>query len=88
MRSIQMRSILGRLSVLEAAVLARPVPSPSIAPGGFVVAPDAWPLDAVSAAMLVVRAVDDIDQSNDEQRGALLSDLLCGAWGSPSAQNQ
>ena len=45
-------------------------------------------LDPVSAAALVVRVIDDIDQSSDEQRDALLFDLLCVAWGSPPAQNQ
>jgi hypothetical protein len=59
-----------------------------MAPGGFVMTPDIWPLDAVSAAMLVVRAIDDIEQSSDEQRAALLSALLCAAGGSPWAQNQ
>jgi hypothetical protein len=38
--------------------------------------------------MLVMRAIDDIDASDDEQRDALLSDLLCAAWGSIWAQNQ
>ena len=47
-----------------------------------------WPLDPVSAAALVIRAVDDIDSSNEEQRDMLLSDLLCAAWGSIYAQNQ
>ena len=47
-----------------------------------------WPLDTVSAAMLAVRTIDDIDQSSDEQRAALLADLLCAARGSPWGQNQ
>jgi hypothetical protein len=38
--------------------------------------------------MLVVRAIDDIDQRSEEQRDALLSDLFCAAWGSPRARNQ
>jgi hypothetical protein len=38
--------------------------------------------------MLVVRAIDDIDQRSEEQRDALLLDLLCAAWGNPSARNQ
>jgi len=42
----------------------------------------------LSAAMPVMRAIDDIDQSSAEQRAALLSDLLCAAWGSAWAQNQ
>jgi len=32
--------------------------------------------------------IDDIDESDEEQRNALLSDLLCAAWGSIRAQNQ
>ena len=40
------------------------------------------------AAALVMRAIDDIDHSSDEQRDALLRDLLCAAWGSVPAQNQ
>jgi hypothetical protein len=45
-------------------------------------------LDPVSAAALVVRLIEDIDQRSDEQLDAVLSDLLCAAWGSPPAQNQ
>jgi hypothetical protein len=47
-----------------------------------------WPLDPIAAAALVVRAIDDIDESSEEDRDALLSDLLCAAWGSIWAQNQ
>jgi hypothetical protein len=36
----------------------------------------------------VVRVIDDIDASDDELRDALLSDLLCAAWGNGLAQNQ
>jgi hypothetical protein len=50
--------------------------------------PNGWPLDAVSIAAVVVRAIDDIDQSSDEENAALLSDLVCAAWGSLWAQNQ
>ena len=50
--------------------------------------PDGLPLDPVSAAALVVRAIDDIDESADEERNALLADLLCAAWGSPGAKDQ
>jgi len=38
--------------------------------------------------MLAVRTIDDIDQRSDEQRAALLADLLCAARGSPWGQNQ
>lgn len=55
---------------------------------------DHWPLDdagspdVLSAAALVVRVVHDVDHSNEEQRDALLCNLLCAAWGSVLAQNQ
>jgi hypothetical protein len=47
-----------------------------------------WPLEPTSAAALVVRAVDDIDTSEEEDRDALLCDLLAAAWGTAWAQNQ
>jgi len=50
--------------------------------------PKIWPLDPVSAAALVVRVVDDIDTSTEEQRDGLLCELLSAAWGSIWAQNQ
>ena len=56
--------------------------------GGDLMEPDGRPLDRKAAAALVVRVIDDIDQSDDEQRVALLCDLLCAAWGCISAQNQ
>ncbi len=48
---------------------------------------DIWPLDPVTAAALVLRVIDEIDVSSDEDRDSLLSDLLCAAWGSRWAQN-
>jgi hypothetical protein len=50
--------------------------------------PNSWPLDPIATAALVIRAIDDIDASTEEQRDILLSDLLCAAWGSIWAQNQ
>ncbi len=50
--------------------------------------PDDWSLDPHGVAALVVRVIDDIDESDDERRDALLCDLLCAAWGSILAQNQ
>jgi len=50
--------------------------------------PDCWPLDPVSAAALVIRAIDAIDNSDEEERDELLCDLLAAAWGSVWAQNQ
>lgn len=50
--------------------------------------PNNTPLDPTMIAALVVRVIDDIDDSSEERRDALLSDLLCAAWGSILAQNQ
>ncbi|HME02757.1 MAG TPA: hypothetical protein VKG38_06955 [Solirubrobacteraceae bacterium] len=50
--------------------------------------PSNQPLDPKTVAALVVRVIDDIDATSDEERDALLCDLLCAAWGSISAQNQ
>ena len=46
------------------------------------------PLDAVSAATLVVRATEDVDRRTDEDSNRLLTDLLCAAWPSRSSQDQ
>jgi len=48
---------------------------------------DTWPLDASSAATLVLRVVADVDSSSDDRRDALLADLLCAAWPSRVAQD-
>jgi hypothetical protein len=53
-----------------------------------VMEPDSWPLDAVSAAELLARVIRDIDQSSEQNRDVLLSDLLCAAWPSRWAQDQ
>ncbi len=50
--------------------------------------PNIWPLDPIYAAALVVRAIDDIDESTEEEQVALLSDLMQAAWGNVWAQNQ
>lgn len=50
--------------------------------------PNDWPLDSVSTAALVVRVIDDIDESSEEDQCTLLSELSCAAWGSIWAQNQ
>jgi hypothetical protein len=47
-----------------------------------------WPLDQLSRAAAVVRVIDDINASNEEQRDMLLCELLCAAWGDILAQNQ
>jgi hypothetical protein len=46
------------------------------------------PLDRKSTAALVVRAVDAIDVSTQDERDALLAELSHVAWGSTWAQNQ
>ncbi len=53
-----------------------------------VMEPDRWPLDSVSAAALVARALLDIHERSDEQRDQLLSRLLCIAWPTCWAQDQ
>jgi len=45
-------------------------------------------LDRLSRAALVVRVVDELDASSEEQRDDLLCELLCAAWGDILAQNQ
>jgi hypothetical protein len=50
--------------------------------------PNNPPIDPVTFAAIVLRSIDEIDSSTDEQRDALLCDLLCAAWGSALAQNQ
>jgi hypothetical protein len=50
--------------------------------------PKDWPLDPVSAAELVVRVIEDLDSSTEEQQDILLGEFLYTAWGSIWAQNQ
>lgn len=56
--------------------------------GEGVMESNGWPLDPASATALVMRVIDDIDGSDDEQRDSLLTELLCAAWGRTWAQNQ
>jgi len=46
------------------------------------------PLDPILAAALVMRVIDDIDESTEEESEALLSALLCAAWGNMCSLNQ
>ena len=48
------------------------------------------PVDVMSAADLVRRAIRDIDadHSADTDNKVLLADLLCAAWPTPRAQSQ
>jgi len=50
--------------------------------------PKIWPLDPMSAAVLVARVVDELDETTEEQSDSLLCELLDVAWGSVWAQNQ
>jgi hypothetical protein len=50
--------------------------------------PRDWPLDPVVAAAVVVRVVEDLDKSDEDQRDALLYDLVSAAWGSLWALDQ
>jgi hypothetical protein len=50
--------------------------------------PDQQPLDPMLVAGLVMRAIDDIDESTDEDREELLAALLSAAWGNPSSLAQ
>ena len=50
--------------------------------------PDTPPQDPAAFASIVVRAVDEIDASTEEQQDELLCALMCAAWGSIHAQNQ
>ena len=49
---------------------------------------DPPPLDHMDAAELVARTADAVDASTDEERDALLAELLYTVWGSIWAQNQ
>jgi hypothetical protein len=50
--------------------------------------PDSWPTDGAVAAERLRDVIDELDGSNEDDRLALLSDLLCSAWVSIPAQNQ
>jgi hypothetical protein len=45
-------------------------------------------LDPAYNAAVVVRAIAEIDESSDDQRDSLLTELLCRVWGGPPAVNQ
>jgi hypothetical protein len=49
---------------------------------------DPQPLDPILVAALVVRTIDDIDESTEEQRESLLSALVCAAWGNLCSSSQ
>lgn len=49
---------------------------------------DPLPLDQITAAELVPRTVDAVDASTEDERDALLAELLYAVWGAIWAQNQ
>jgi len=49
---------------------------------------DHQPLDPILVAALVMRAIEDIDQSTEEQQESLLSALVCAAWGNLCSLSQ
>jgi hypothetical protein len=50
--------------------------------------PENWPLDAESVAERTREVIRAVDSASDDDRLTLLSDLLCTAWGTVTAQNQ
>jgi hypothetical protein len=57
-------------------------------PAEVAMPPKDWPLDPISAAALVARVIDDVDESTNEERDSLLSELQFVAWGNRWAQDQ
>jgi hypothetical protein len=55
---------------------------------GDVMDPRDWPLDPVAAAAIVVRVIEALDESDEDQRDALLYDFVSAAWGSLWALDQ
>jgi hypothetical protein len=50
--------------------------------------PDSWPHDPAVAFARLRRVIRQLDGESEEESLILLSDLLCAAWGSLTAQNQ
>ncbi|HSZ15308.1 MAG TPA: hypothetical protein VK790_14835 [Solirubrobacteraceae bacterium] len=50
--------------------------------------PRDWPLDPVAAEAAVVRAIEDVDRGSEDERDALLYELVRTAWGTVWAQDQ
>jgi hypothetical protein len=47
-----------------------------------------WPLDPAAAAAAVAHVIEDLDVSNEDQRDALLYELIRTAWGTVWALDQ
>lgn len=50
--------------------------------------PKDWPLDPVAAAAAVSLVIEDLDVSSEDQRDALLYELIRTAWGTVWALDQ
>jgi hypothetical protein len=50
--------------------------------------PDSWPLDPAVAFARVRSLIRQLDRESEEETIMLLSDLMCAAWASVTAQNQ
>jgi hypothetical protein len=50
--------------------------------------PDSWPSDPAVAFARLRRVIRQLDGESEEESLILLSDLLCAAWCSLTAQNQ
>ncbi len=72
----------------ESADCPRSEEHPLATPGESVMDAEDRPLDAVSAAQLVARVIEDLDRRGEQESATLLADLLCAAWPSCWAQDQ
>lgn len=50
--------------------------------------PRDWPLDPAAAAAAVGHVIEDLDAANEDQRDALLYELIRTAWGTVWALDQ
>jgi hypothetical protein len=50
--------------------------------------PRDWPLDPVATAAVVAHVIEDIDACSEDQRDALLYELVRAAWGTLWASDQ
>jgi hypothetical protein len=50
--------------------------------------PRDWPLDPMATEAVVVRVIETLDESDEDQRDALLYDFVSAAWGTLWALDQ
>lgn len=50
--------------------------------------PDKWPADRATALERVRDIIQDLDDASEDDTTVMLSNFLCSAWGSITAQNQ